>query len=991
MKIKVNFKAALLVLFAMAISNIALAQRTVKGKVTGDGEALTGATIVVTGTQKGTLSDVDGNYVLEVPADAKSLSFSFTGYASKTVAIGASNEINVDLSGGSILEAAVVVGYATLKQKEITGSIATVKSEDFNKGSVNDAVSLLQGKVAGLSISRPSGDPNERAVIRLRGISTIGSNASPLIVVDGVPGVDLDLIDPNDIDQIDVLKDGSAAAIYGARASSGVLLVTTKRGAAGAPKVTYNFLLGSSSISRKPSLMSASEFLAANDAAGNPKADVDKGSTTDWYKEITRSQAISQIHNVTLSGGYDKTTYYASFNVRTPQGVALKSGFNQLTARFNLSQKALNDKLTLSLAAVAGQRKSEFGFGESFRYATTYNPTASVTGGQDAARNGGYTQLGGFDNFNPKAIVDQNTREGVAKAFYLQARADYELVKGLTLGVSFANQRTNGLEGEYYSRLSLFRGAGRGGLAYRSTGEGSDEIYGATLGYKNEFGKLSFNGIVGHEYQKSAFNYFGAIAGGFPTDQLGYNSIGSATELAAAGQVSINTFGESRKLSGFFGRAIFTYDGIYTLNASLRREGSSMFSEKNRWGWFPSVSGSVALHKLFNIAGVDQLKLRTGYGVTGALPPSSYLSQFTYNVNSNGTLAQSRNPNPDIKWEQKGEFNVGLDYALMGGRLNGTLDYYNRNITDLLYFFRNTPTGLFAVEGIWANGGSLTSKGLEFGVNYEVFQKKTSPLFWRTGVQLGNFSVNLNKIETAALRASASGELKLSNVGAPGLNGIPIVLIQQDKPLGQIWTFDYVGADAAGDPTVRTVDGKTVKLGDAKDEDKIIAGSGVPSLSLALTNRFEYKNFDLEFFFDGLFGHSLVNEYRIFYENANAGSLKSYNRINADWDPKLKQAAFHSKYVEKADFLRLNNLTLGYNFKMPQGSQVSNLRLYVSGNNLLTFTNYTGVSPDVRWTDPGSSDNGGRPGTEDPLVQGVDRRSYYFAVRTFNIGLNLGF
>ncbi|MFM2268702.1 MAG: hypothetical protein RL757_2143 [Bacteroidota bacterium] len=993
MKIKVNFKAALLVLFAMAISNIALAQRTLKGKVTGDGESLVGASVIVTGTTKGTLTDVDGNYVLEVPADAKTLSFSFTGFATQIIPLGSSNEINVELKGGSILETAVVVGYATLKQKEVTSAIASVKAEDFNKGNINDAVSLLQGKVAGLSISRPSGDPNENAVIRLRGISTIGSNASPLVVVDGIPGVDLNLIDPNDIDQIDVLKDGSAAAIYGARASSGVLLVTTKRGSAGAPKVSYNYQASFSSISRKPALMSSQEWIDANLAAGNARVDFDKGSTTDWYKEITHPVAVSHIHNVALSGGYDKTSYYASFNIRNPQGIALKSGYNQISARFNVTQKALNDKLTLSLATVAGQREAEYGFSEAFRYATLYNPTAPVKGGSNAAANDGYNQIGGFDNFNPRAIIDQNTNNGNQKAFYFQTRADYEIITGLTASFGFANQRVNSLRGEYYSRKSLFRGNGRNGLAIRQTNEANDAIYTATLGYKKDFGKLTMNVLAGHEYQKTSYTGIYVEAGGFASDLPSYNSLQSSTELLLSNRLSIASYAETRKLSGFFGRAIFSYDDIYALTASVRREGSSMFSASNRWGVFPSVSGSVALHKLLNIASVDQLKLRTGYGVTGSLPVGSYLSQFTYDVENTGTAAASRNNNPNIKWEEKGEFNLGLDYVVLDGRLSGNLDYYNRNITDLLYYFVNLPAGLFpTTQGLWANGGALTSRGVEFSANYDVFKKKAGQFFWRTGVNLGTFSVNLKSLETAELQASAKNEVLLSNVGAPGLNGIPIVLVQANKPLGQIYTFRNAGVDAAsGQPLVYTNEDKIVKIADASiEKDKVVAGNGIPKLMLGWNNRFEYKNFDLEFFFEGMFGHSLVNEYRLFYENTDG--LNGQNRIKTDeWDPKLKAASFNSKYVEKADYFRLNNFTLGYNFKMPQGAQVSNMRLYVSGNNIFTITGYKGIAPDVRWTDPGSSDNGGRPGAQDPLVQGVDRRSYYFATRSFNVGLSLGF
>ena len=993
MKIKVNLKCLMLVALFTTLSNFAFSQKAITGLVKDaeNNEPLVGAAIVVTGTTKGTLTDIDGKYELQVPNEATTLTVSFTGYASLTVPI-SGNVVNVSLNGGSVLDAVVVVGYGSLKAKEVTSSITSVKKEDFNKGNIQDPVQLLQGKVAGLSISRPSGNPNGGYEIRLRGVSTIGANVQPLVVVDGIPGVDLKLVDPNDIESFDVLKDGSAAAIYGAQASSGVILITTKKGAAGKVSTEYSAQLSSDAISNTPSILSASEYKAIGGT--------DQKGTTDWYKEISRN-ALSQIHNLSLSGGLNKTTYRVSFNYRNAQGVLQNDGFTQLNGRFSLSQKALNDKLTFSVDGSATNRDARYGFNEAFRYATTHNPTAPVLDNTAAGvPYGGYFQISQFDDFNPVALQKQSDNRGKTKNLFLSGKAELELAPGLKLGGLYSIKRQAFLQGESYSRLGYFRGTNANGLASRFTQDIDEDYFNTTLRYTKDFNKLGFNAVVGYDYNERTRDEFYAQNAGFGnTDVLGTNSLESGRRILTSGDVNPNLQVSSdranRKVVAFFGRAVLNYDDTYFGSLTLRREGSTMFGPDNKWGLFPAVSAGVALNKALGLSSFEQLKLRVGYGVTGALPPSEYLSQTTYSIGNNGSINAIRNGNPNLKWEQKAELSAAIDFTALNSRLNGTVEYYNRNISDMIYFFGNTAAGLFDVNGLWANAGTLSSKGFELALGYQILKARDKGGFnWKADFNIGTNESVIKTISTDALRLAESGRLKTARVGAPGLNDDYMILVQEGKPVGQIWTLEFAGVNSKGEVQVKSAkDGKIIGTAAASDDDRKVFGTGLPKATLGLTNSFSMGNLDFSFFLRGAFGHYIINENRIFYENAEPGSIKNYNRIKTKyWRADVKEAKWTSLYIEKGDFIKLDNFTLGYNFSLPANSAFSKVRAYVSGNNLLTITGYTGVDPEVRYSDGGASDNGGRPNLNgDPLAPGIDRRSNYYTVRSFSVGVNLGF
>jgi TonB-dependent starch-binding outer membrane protein SusC len=1005
MKIKVNFlKATLLLLLFAATSGFALAQRTISGLVTdkSNGETLIGASVIVTGTTKGTLTDVDGKYSLDVPADATSLTFSFTGYSSLTIPLGASNVVNAPLEGGTTLQTFVVnSGYVSLKSQEVTNSITSVRSGEFNKGNINEASQLLQGKVAGLTISRPSGNPNANPEIRLRGISTISGNTQPLVVVDGIPGVSLNSVDPNDILTMDVLKDGSAAAIYGTQGSSGVILITTKKGTIGTTSAEYNVQLVNESIANTPKYMDAAQFKAANAAAGNATAD--KGNTTDWLDLVTRT-ANSQTHSLSLGGGLSKgTTYRASFNYRDAQGVSLKDGFKQLNGRFNLTQTALDDKLKVTFDAAATNRNAEYAFDEGFRYAVTYNPTAPVYSTDAAfAPYGGYHQIGGFDTYNPVALVNQSTNTGQNKRINLNARAEYEILSGLSVSALYGKATESDLNGTFYSTKGLFRGGAGGanlGYASRFTEDRVKDFFNSLVTYKVKVDKLDVNVLAGYEQQVNNKENFRVQARNLPSEGQSYNSVGStnATTVSDPG-VRISSFKARNQLVSYLGRVGLNYDDTYFGQVSLRRDGSSMLAEGKKTGVFYSVSGGANLNKILKLNNVDNLKLRVGYGTTGALPRTEYLNQTLYK-SSIGVIELARNPS-NFGWERKAELNAGIDFGVLGNRLTGSVDYYSRNITDMLYYFGTIPgTELQGADaGLWANAGNLTSSGIEVAVNYNVIKAKSNDdLNWVTSFNFSTLSSVLNKLSTDQLKIGAQGRLEIAAAGLPGTSNVNYVLVEEGKTLGQLYGYKYAGVDAAGNAKIFNKEGVAVPLADGKSADKVVIGNGLPKFTFGWSNSLRYGAFDFNIFLRGVLGHQLMNEYRITYENADKGETEKFNRIQTKYyDAAYKQGPRDvlDRFVEKADFLRIDNITLGYTLKLPAAASniFKNARVFASANNVATFTGYTGVNPEPIFVDYGGGNNGAeRALVGDPLAIGIDRRSNYFTTRSFNIGLSLGF
>ena len=929
------------------------------------------------------MSEADGNYTINVGANA-TLSFSFVGYVTQEVVAGSRTSVSVTLvSDVTSLSEVVVVGYGSQDKKEITGSVVSLSTKDFNQGNVNDPTQLLQGKVAGLSIYNRGGDPNSSAIIRLRGISTVGTNSQPLVVIDGVLGASLDNVDPNDIESINVLKDGSAAAIYGSRGSSGVILVTTKKGSkkAGGLSVTYNGYVAAASVFNKQPVMTADQYIAAG---GN-----NLGAKTDWQDLVTRTGATN-VHNLAISGGNEHTTFRLSTNFRNVEGVLKKSGFDQVNTRASLTHSALNDRLKIDVNMSFTNRNSSFSFNEALRYAVLYNPTAPVR-----FDNGNYYQAILFDNFNPVAIIEQNVNEGKRKNLNYGAKIDYSITKDLIFSVNYGQQYETVLNGEYYSRNSLFRGYNRGGLAKRFTSDKSFTLFEAYGKYSKNFGKVNLDLTAGYSYQQDQYEQIAIALGNFPNDDLGYTALQNAGDRIS-GNGSLADISSSstpvNKIIATFARVNLTFDNAIFFNASIRREGSTKLGKNNQYGIFPAFGLGVDLNKYLQLSKVDVLKLRVGYGVTGSLPNDAGLAQeqYGYSFNGGGNLTKNRGANANLKWEQKEEINLGLDFGL-GGKFSGSLNVYTRNVKDFILLNTNLDRALEPSGSQYQNLGSIKTNGIELNLNYNNLQ--IGEVNWSPGLVLSSYKTTLESfIPGVTVQARAP-------LGAPGQSGVNQIRVAVGEEIGQIWGPVFSGAnptdgsvqfaDLNGDGVVSATDQTFL---DPKADYKKL-GNGIPSFELGWTNRLTYKNWDLNAFFRGAFGHSLVNNFRAFYEPIDAGAINSYNRISTSKAVKgLTEAKFSSLYVEKADFLKLDNLSIGYNFKLSPTSTLKNVRFYAAGQNLFVITSYTGIDPEPVLADPGAVDNGGTITTPaDVLSPGIDRRNSYFTSRTFTFGVTFGF
>ena len=982
----------LLIPLAMAWSLQAVAQeKTVSGRITSadDGEGLPGVNILIKGTTSGTVTDFEGKFTVTAPDNAV-LVFSFIGYVTQEVTIGSQSVIDIVLAVDiTTLSEIVVTGYGTQEKKEITSAIASIKEEDFNRGMVNNPAQLIQGKVAGLTITKPGGDPNDDYIIRLRGVSTFGANQEPLIVIDGIIGASLSSVDPADIASMDILKDGSAAAIYGTRGSSGVILITTKTGKAGRTIVDYNGSVSFDNVDRTMSFMTAAEYKSQPGA-------VDLGSETDWLDEVTQT-GISQIHNISMSGGTSSTTFRASVNYRDVRGMAINSGFTQINGRLNLSQKGLNDKATFILNLVTTTKDAQFGFKDVFRYAILSNPTLPVffdgtTGLTDI---GGYAERDVFDYWNPLSIAEQSINEGTDIRTVGQLRFEYDfidLIDGLRFGLSYSQQHENELRGQFFPSTGKFgSGSANSGNAEVSTVQRTNELFESTLNWDGSTGNTTIAVLVGYSFQDFFAEGFGMAGGQFLTDAFTYHNMSAAQDFDN-GLGSVFSFANSHRLIAYFGRVNLNFNNVWFLSASARQEGSSRFGENNKWGLFPAVSGGVNITNLASIGGFDDLKLRVSYGRTGAIPGSSYISLQRFGPSGNfffdGAYVPSYGPvsnaNPDLAWETKDEVDVGLDFVMMDGRLSGTLDYYVRTITDMILPVNvPIPPNLFRTTDV--NIGELKSSGFEFAVEWSAINNPN--MTYTTGLNFSTFNTTIESLTSGDLSFGEGGVLYRANFGSPGQNDTETVRVKEGEPLGDLWGPIKIGVNADGTPQFEDLDGDGTFCN--CDDDRTVIGNGLPDLTIGWYNSFSFGGgWDLNLFFRGAFGHDLLNSYRGFYENLESTTVGSWNIVNTDaFDPAITKAVVNSSHVENASFLKLDNASIGYNFDMSNSQSFSNIRLYFAGQNLFTITNYTGIDPEVRYVDTG--ENFGDP--DDPLAPGVERRNTYFTSKIYTIGLSLGF
>lgn len=965
-----------------------LQQKAISGKVVDSkGESIIGANIMEKGTTNGTITDFDGNFNLNVAANAV-LQISYIGYKTQEIPVnqlkaGAVITLKEDTE---VMDEVVVIGYGTQRKGDVTSAISSVKAEDFTVGKVGDAADLIKGKVAGLSIAKGSGDPNATSAIRLRGVISVNGSTTPLILIDGVEG-DLSTVAPENIEAIDVLKDASAAAIYGTRGANGVILITTKTGKREAhTTASYSGYVSASQFGKKL------DFMTAEDVRAGKTNFTDKGYDTDWLDAISRT-GFTHNHNFNISGGTKQTTYSADFTYRKEDGVIMNTYAEDIRMRFDVSHWMLNDMLKVNLNMVKKWHKNSATNATAtdqsniYRQAIARNPTAPIYN-----EDGSYNEDFGVNYYyNPVGMLEERLGTYTYEETRAAGNITFEPIKGWQTNLMLATSRFGAHDkgyntSDYYgNQLNQWTG-----YAYHTNSESFQNNLELTSKYDLNVGKHRMNAMVGYSYQYYKYEQNYANNYNFPTDFFQWNNLGIGQALKE-GKAGMGSSASENTLIGFFARVSYAYDNRYNLLVSVRREGSSKFGDNNKWGTFPSASlGWTISNEEFmkGITWLNNLKLRAGFGITGVIPNNSYISltKYTYGSSyyySDGKwlpgLSVSSNPNPDLRWEKSTEFNVGLDWSVLDNRLGGSIDVYNKKTTDLLFWYTvPTPPNLF--NSTLANAGSVRNQGIEVAVN--AVPVRTKDFEWKTVVTV---SANKNKL------LSLSNDMYESNsfMDTGGL-GEPISIsthrMEEGRALGEFYGLKSVGVSENGLFLIEKPDGEVVEFSNDQlknDEYRQYLGSGLPKVYLGWTNNLSYKNWDLSMQFTSQLGFKILNEPRAFYENNSI----AYNRLKSVEEAPYggqytlsssQPQTFVSYYLEDGDFLKLTNLTIGYTFPIKKNNKyIKGVRAYLSGDNLFCITGYSGLDPELsNWY---------------PTSAGIDARDKYPSIRSFTFGLNLTF
>ena len=960
-------------------------QTTVTGTVSDavTGEGMPGVNIQVKGTTMGTISDLTGTYSLSVLDRDATLIFSFIGYQTQEIPLNRRTTLNVALvSELTGLDEVVVIGYGTQKKEAITSSISSIKKENFIQGAIiASPLQLVQGKVAGLAIQRPFSDPNRSVSIQLRGISTVVGDNNPLIIIDGFPGGDLNAIAPENIESIDVLRDGSAASIYGTRGTNGVILITTKKGTEGRAEVSYSGYL-TYEIPKFPDLLSADEyrelaqkFKSSDNSAIRAKGEsmFDYGGNTDWFKEMTRN-SISQVHNILVSGGSSSTTYSASLNYSYNKGILKRSGKDALRGRINIDHSDFDNRLKLNFNLSANSQKSNPSDYNVYVQALLRNPTLPVYN-----EDGTYYETRAWNDYNPVALIEQRDRDNQANEIIGSTRISYEILPGMTASVMGGLQKNNTINGYYDSKESApsIEG-GYKGNASRSAAQRMERVLESTINYSKLLNGIHRIEILGgYTYEDFINEGFSAGNSYFITDLFTYNNLGAGDYLQN-GKATMSSYKNESKLIAFISRAIYSYKDKYLMTASLRREGSSKFGKENKWGIFPAISlGWRLIEEPFmqNINWLDDLKIRAGYGLTGNQGTDPYASLVRLTSGGrmlyNGTWIQgvraASNPNPNLKWETKHEFNFGVDMAFLDKRISSSIDLYNRTTKDLIYTY-SVPTPPNIYNETITNVGEISNKGIELSLNAVPIQ--TKDLGWNLDF---NISYNVNKLVSLSSEEYPFDYKNILMINTLGLSNVYTYRLEEGKPIGNMYGYIFAGFDEDGKWLYYSKEGDIIPRSQATEDDKGLIGNGLPKMYSNLTSTFRYKNFDFIFMLRGVFKFNIYNLLNLTHQNSYQLPV---NILDKSLDIELFDVpGYNSYYVEKGDFIKVDNLTLGYTFKT-QGKFVKNARIYISGQNLHTFTDYSGVDPEVEI-------NG--------LGPGFDARTGYPRTKTFSFGFGFNY
>ncbi|WP_026712621.1 SusC/RagA family TonB-linked outer membrane protein [Flavobacterium daejeonense] len=963
-------------------------QQRIKGTIKDGADfPIPGVTVMEKGTKNSVVSDLDGNYEIISMTSHPTLIFSYVGQETKEIAVDGRSIVNVVMKDAvSDLSEVVVIGYGTQKKGDVTSSIATVKSKNFAAGSVRNASELIRGKVAGLSITNGSGDPSASSSVSLRGVASLQGNTAPLVLINGVPG-GFDSIAPEDIESIDVLKDASAAAIYGTRGANGVILITTKTVGRDVPTtITYSHYTAFSSFGKKANFLDAGQLRELRENNTFPlivknSLNADLGFDTDWLGEITR-KAFTQNHTIGMKGGNVKSNYVASVSYMEQEGVFKGSDNNEFKISLDVNHFMFNDKLKVNLNLVNGIQNINAAFNPRvYRQALIRNPTDRVK-----KEDGTWQERSIFQYENPLALIEETESLNQNKWMRLTGNTTLTLLPGWDTSLNLSTLRSMGLNGYAESKQHISNTRdNRNGYASRSTYNDKTDLLEFTTKYSEKLDKHRVSALAGYSYQYIVREGFNANNSDFPTDAFSYNNLGAGRKVIEGQRGLVGSYKNDEKLIGFFGRVSYGYDNKYNILMSLRQEGSSKFGKNNKWGTFPSVSAGWTISNesfMKDLSFIDNLKLRSGFGVTGITPGASYLSQTLYNyagdIYSDGKWVQglvpASNPNPDLKWEKSSEFNIGLDFSFLKNRISGSVDVYNKQTKDLLWDYSvPTPPNLYG--STLANVGKLENKGIEVLLNVNPI--KLSNFSWDSNL---TFAYNKNKLLSLS---NDLYEIDGDYINTGGV-GDPISMsthrLEVGQPVGNIWGLKTVDITDGGTWIIETKDGtrKTLEPNLYTDENKQYLGNGRPAYNVGWANTFKYKQFDLNVALIGSFDFQIINQQRMFYEVPKA----VYNKLDSAYDLVYGKSlltydqTFVSYYVEKGDYVKLDNVTLAYNLDVKKLKFINSAKIYASGSNIATITGYKGQDPEV---------------TSEAITPGNDDRDKFPTIRTFTLGINLTF
>ena len=948
---------------------------TITGHVSAadDGGPLAGAALIAVGGGY-SITDNEGNFSMTVSPD-EAVTVSYLGYDDYTFTPGNTATFNIVLerSAATMLDETVVIGYGKTTKKEVTGSVTSLKSTDFDLGSFTDATAMLQGKVAGLTITNPDGgDPNGSYEILLRGTNTLMAGQGPLIIIDGVVDADIRNINFQEVESIDVLKDGSAAAIYGTRGTNGVIIITTKRAKAGQMTVEYDGQVSVQTVARRAVPMTAGQFEYTVENFAPASSGSLYGSDTDWFREITRTP-ISHKHNLAVSGGSENFSHRTILNIEQNLGLQRKNDSDKYLIKTNIHQNAIKGWLTMDYNLSYVKRQYSSANYDAFRQAFLHNPTEPVYDPENK-ESGGYYRVIGMDYYNPVAMVDERNDENDSDNLTASVRATLNIlpVEGLKWDnfFSYNNERYEGrtYRTQYYPSI-----IGQNGNAYISNSHSSDLQWESTIQYANTFGKHSVQAVLGYTWQQINYRDSSMENYGFDNDIFQTDNIGTGSALAQ-GMASMSSFRESSRYIAFFGRVMYNYDEKYLASVSLRRDGSTKFGKDNKWGWFPAVSLGWRLNRenwLKDAEWLDELKLRAGYGVTGNQDFSNYKSlllmepdgYFYYNGEWVNAYAPSSNANPDLGWEKKTEYNAGLDFAFFDNRLGGSIDYYYRLTTDLLYDY-SVPVPPYDYETLFTNVGSISNSGIE--ITLYGTPVKGEKFEWNTTL---TFAKNTNKLISFTNEEFQNGEYKIGWINTPV--GVYCQRLIEGESLGSFYGPEWAGVD----PDTGNDELEGSIAGTVPEDDWVNLGSAYPDFTLGWSNSLRWGNFGLSATFRAQIGGKVFNNYRAEFENITGIGLKNIMASWLDDTTFTGPVTYSSKYLEDASFLKLDNVSLSYNIGF-RNAYLKNIRVYLSAQNVFCLTGYKGVDPEVSLSG---------------LNPGIESTTYYPRTRTFTLGATFTF